>query len=284
MNESVYLVFGDLHGRVLPAFKLAGAWSRRHGIRVNGILQVGDLGYFPDTSRLDKATLRHASQDPMELGVQLVTQPSKEADVVLSDPDSPATLWFTAGNHEDFEALQSLERGSGSRASSFPVDDYLRLRCIRDGSVEELPGGMKVGALWGVDRQTRKNLPPRGWIDAKSARNLAYSGFDILLTHDSPSDTMLAGSGSEDIDHVLRNAQPLFAFFGHYKGNGTRIEGDFGRTQVFHLAGMELRRRSIYPEEGSVGVLRWSQGAGTFEYVDSEWLMNYPRAKWLHWE
>ena len=54
---TAYLVFGDLHGRILPAFRLASAWSREQGVRLSGILQVGDLGYFPDPSRLDKATL-----------------------------------------------------------------------------------------------------------------------------------------------------------------------------------------------------------------------------------
>jgi hypothetical protein len=56
----MFLVFGDLHGRVLPAFKLAQAWSREHGIELAGLLQVGDFGYFPDPSRFDKATKRHA--------------------------------------------------------------------------------------------------------------------------------------------------------------------------------------------------------------------------------
>src|SRR5579859_1149322 len=121
IDEAVYLVFGDLHGRVLPAFQLAIAWGRQHSVRVAGILQVGDLGYFPDTSRLDKATARYAARDPMELGVQLVTQPSREADAVFAEPDVPESLWFTAGNHEDFEALESWGSGAG-RASCFPVD------------------------------------------------------------------------------------------------------------------------------------------------------------------
>ena len=34
MCPVTYLVFGDLHGRVLPAFKLAQAWSREHGVAV----------------------------------------------------------------------------------------------------------------------------------------------------------------------------------------------------------------------------------------------------------
>src|SRR5437763_161350 len=44
MCRSTYLVFGDLHGRVLPAFRLAQAWTREHGVALAGLLQVGDLG------------------------------------------------------------------------------------------------------------------------------------------------------------------------------------------------------------------------------------------------
>jgi hypothetical protein len=96
---------------------------------VDGILQVGDLGYFPDTSRLDKATARYAARDPLELGVQLVTQPSLEADAVFMEPDLPEALWFTAGNHEDFDALQSLEHGAGAhkRAASPWTPTYVSI-------------------------------------------------------------------------------------------------------------------------------------------------------------
>jgi hypothetical protein len=263
-RESVYLVFGDLHGRVLPAFKLAMAWSREQGVRVDGILQVGDLGYFPDSSRLDRATSRYARDDPMELGVQLVTQRSKEADAIFAESEVPESLWFTAGNHEDFEALESWASGAG-RASSFAVDAYLRVRCIRDGNVALLPGDLRVGALWGVAQQTRSNIPSRGQIHERGARTLEHSSLDVLLTHDSPAGAVLGGAGSEAIQAIIRNAQPQFAFFGHYRGNGRELEGDFGRTRVYHMAGMELRRKSLYAEEGSVGVLRWATGSGRFD-------------------
>lgn len=282
-NKAIYVVFGDLHGRVLPAFKLASAWARAHGIRVDGILQVGDLGYFPDPSRLDKATARYAADAPLELGVQLVTEASAEADAVFSDPDLPDSLWFTAGNHEDFEALESRQREAGARADSFPVDAYLRVHCIADGLVASLPGSLRVGALWGVARQTRKGLPPRGWIRPKSVQTLTYARFDILLTHDRPANQESAGLGSEEIAQIIRNAQPSFAFFGHYRGAGRQVLGEFGRTQVYHLAGMELRRRNLYAEEGSMGILRWSGGEGQFEFVGCDWLMQFPRTQWLYW-
>src|SRR3954454_943126 len=102
---STFMIFGDLHGRVLPAFALARAWQLDHGEPLAGLLQVGDLGYFPDSSRLDKATKRHARRDQMELGAQLVTHKSSDADALFADERVPGPMWFVAGNHEDHERL-----------------------------------------------------------------------------------------------------------------------------------------------------------------------------------
>jgi hypothetical protein len=85
MSTRIYLVFGDLHGRVLPAFRLATLWARDHGKQLDGLLQVGDLGYFPDPSRLDKATRRHAEKDPTELGALEIVAPSLDADRVFGE-------------------------------------------------------------------------------------------------------------------------------------------------------------------------------------------------------
>jgi hypothetical protein len=281
---ATYLVFGDLYGRVLPAFRLASAWAREHGTRLAGLLQVGDLGYFPDSSRLDKATKRHADDDPLELGVQQVTGCTKEADAVFAEPDVPEALWFTAGNHEDFDALAALEPG-GRGPSTFCVDAYSRLLCIRDGHIAHLADGLRVGALWGIDDQApnaRRKTPPRGRIRERSAFSLAHSAFDVLLAHESPRDAMFADSGSDAISLIVAEAQPAFAFFGHYRGTGGQVAGDFGRTQVFHLSGLEFRGRGRCAEEGSVGVLRWSGRGGDFAYVDPEWLRTVTRDNWRH--
>ena len=190
MRPSTYLVFGDLHGRVLPAFKLAQAWSREHGVPLAGLLQVGDLGYFPDPGRADKATRRHEEKDALEGGVRLVVEQSEEADAVFADENCPGALWFTAGNHEDYELLQERERGAGRGAGSFVADAYGRLRCIRDGLVAELPGGLRVGALWGIDDRApraRQRIPPGGRISRRGTEALSGARFDVLLAHESPA-------------------------------------------------------------------------------------------------
>src|SRR5438552_9514756 len=98
VRPATYLVLGDLHGRVLPAFKLAQAWSREHGVHLAGLLQVGDLGYFPDSSRFDKATKRHAERNSLESGVGLVAGPSAGADSGFADQVCPAAMWVPARN------------------------------------------------------------------------------------------------------------------------------------------------------------------------------------------
>jgi hypothetical protein len=281
---SYYLVFGDLHGRILPAFRLATAWSREHGIALCGLLQVGDLGYFPDPGRLDKATRRHAERDPLELGAQWIAEPSQHADSIFLNGE-PLPMWFVAGNHEDYEALDACQSRGGTRANSFCVDAYERVWCIRDGQVVGLPGGLQVGGLWGIDDRSpraRRKVAPRCYIRPRSATELSVSRIDVLLAHESPRDAVFEGAGSELITEILVLAEPRFAFFGHYHGEGHQIEDHFGRSEVFHLAGFELRSERGCTEPGSVGLLTWDGDASRFEYLDPAWLRTFTRHNWKH--
>jgi hypothetical protein len=279
MPPTTYLVFGDLHGRVLPAFKLAQAWSREHGVALAGLLQVGDLGDFPDPRRFDKARKHRAERNTLEGGVRLVSQVSEEADAILADGLCPEALWFTAGNHEDYDLLKERERRAGREADIFVVDAYGKLRCVRDGRIAALPGGLRLGALWGVGDRVRRRIPPRARISQRSTAALSSARFDVLLTHESPRDAIHAESGSDAIGSIIHAAQPAFAFFGHYHGTGRRVEGDFGTTRVYHLSHLELDSRA---EEGSVGVLTWDGGAGLFAYLDPAWLHTVTRHNWKH--
>ena len=281
-DPATFLVFGDLHGRVLPAFRLAACWAKEFHTPLSGLLQVGDLGYFPDLTKLDKATIRHAKDDPLELGVQDVIAPTALADAVFAEPTCPPALWFTAGNHEDFDELERLSHGH-ARDPHFPVDHYCRVLCVQDGRVTTPVGGLRVGAVWGVDGQEstrRTNLPPRGYIRERSVDRLLREPFDVLLCHDAPYSAKRAGFGSQLLATLVELSQPAFAFFGHYKGEGTRSAVGFGESEVYHLAGFEMRGPGGSAEDGSVGVLRWADGEGAFEYVEPSWLRTFTRHNW----
>jgi hypothetical protein len=275
VQPATYLVFGDLHGRVLPAFRLALAWSRDHGVALDGLLQVGDLG----DSRFGIADRRHSGRDALESGLRLVARPSEEADSVFAEADCPEAMWFTAGNHEDYAMLRERERRP---ADYFAADAYGKLRCIRDGHVAEVPGGLRIGALWGIDGRApgaRERTPSCARINRRSAAALSGARFDVLLSHESPRDAVLDDHGSEEIGSIIRIARPTFAFFGHYHRTGRQVEGDFGTTRVYHLSHLELDSRA---EEGSVGVLTWTGDGGDFHYLDPAWLRTVSRHNWRH--
>src|SRR5262249_42891834 len=155
------------------------------------------------------------------------------------------------------DLLKDWEHGAGREADSFVVDAYGKVQCIRDGHVAALPGELRVGALWGIIDQAprpRSRIPPRARITPHGTPALSCARFDVLLMHESPRDAIHIDSGSTDIGTVIHCAQPAFAFFGHYHGTGSQVEGDFGATRVYHLSHLQLRSRA---EEGSVGVLTW---------------------------
>ncbi len=282
VNDHHYLVFGDLHGRILPAFRLATEWCRDHGVVIDDLLQVGDMGYFPDPARMDKATQRHAKKDPLELGAQLIVEPNPLADQVFDEAECASTLWHTLGNHEDYETIEERSTNGSGNQADFPLDAYVKVRCIRNGKASTLPGGLRVGALWGISGKRRRKTPDKARIRTQCANQLSGTNFDVLLTHDSPADAIYENSGSEAIRLLIHLAQPAFAFFGHYHGIGEEIRGGYGRTRVYHLNGLELQGRGGCAEEGSVGLLKWNGKEGSFEYLDPEWLKTFTRQNWKH--
>jgi hypothetical protein len=219
----------------------------------------------------------------MELGAQLVIRRSSDADALFSDPDMPGPMWFVAGNHEDHELLGDCYGLPGSTDDDFPADHYGRLRCICNGHVVVLPGGLRVGGLWGIDDEApgaRRNITRWMRLEPRRARELSCRAFDVLLSHESPRDAMVLDSGSESISALIDAAKPAFAFFGHYHGEGRLDECDLGSTQAYHLAGLEFRGKGGSAEDRCAGVLRWHDGAGSFEYLPPGWLRTISRHNW----
>jgi hypothetical protein len=109
---------------------------------------------------------------------------------------------------------------------------------------------------------------------------LTRQEFDVLLSHDAPFSSKRVGYGSQQLRLLIELTQPQFAFFGHYKGYGSKSAEDFGRTEVYHLSGFELRTRAGHPESGSVGVLEHSEACWRFSYVPDDDLTPFTRHNW----
>jgi hypothetical protein len=144
---------------------------------------------------------------------------------------------------------------------------------------------IRVGAIWGIDDKApnaRRRTPERGRIRDRSLTALTGTAFDVLLSHDGPRDAVLTGSGSEGLGALIARSRPAFAFFGHYGSRFGRVGDTTGETQVYQMAGFEMRRGGACAEEGSVGLLTWEDGAGSFEYLDGTWPQSFTRHNWRH--
>jgi len=67
-GEKIIAVIGDLHGHLTLAYRLLRRWETENNRVIDCILQVGDLGAFPDPSAVDRETRKFAEKDRDELG------------------------------------------------------------------------------------------------------------------------------------------------------------------------------------------------------------------------
>ena len=274
-------VLGDLHGHLTLAYTLLRRWEVEHGESIALILQVGDLGAFPTTDRLDRATLRFARKDPDELEFMDYHEGRGDAAEIL-DPvsESPrridARTCFVKWNHEDFEFL---EEAGGSRAPA-PVDAFRRIFYMPGGSGHAVGvgrGTLSVETLGGAALEGgpgRDGASPH--YTGREARSLAAKRCDVFLTHDAPYGAVHPGAGSRDVLRPIELMRPRYHFCGHYHEEGRRLDAPDG-TESHLLNEVNSHGRSRL-NRGCIGMLTWGGGAaGSFELLDEPWMAGYTR-------
>jgi len=268
-------IFADIHGRILLAFKLCARWQRETGERIDLVLQAGDLGAYPDQSRLDRATINHARSDPSELGFSSdFVQPRADAAQILAQ--TPFPLIFVRGNHEDHGWLDALEAQSADPI--FPIDAYERIFCLKTGQPYTFRADDEQITLLGVGRI---GAPPGAKAEAKYIQPYELERLyspdkltcDILLTHDT-------AQGMEEIRLILDAIKPAYHFHGHNEAPFTQQMDSNGVTEVIKMADLHWDQAKAL-EAGAMGILRWQdRDHHTFEVVDAEWLSEYQARSW----
>ena len=274
-----FAVFGDIHGRVALMLTLARLWEQHTGLRLSGILQVGDMGAFPDPSRLDDSTARMARDDADELGFASYCVPTEEGERYLGGRGVPVTA-FIRGNHEDFEYLARFTEPEA-------VDPWHRLWYVPDGAVLELEREgrvIRVAGFGGISprdeaskggkrsRRSTDQVGSRGAPDPRcfSAEDAERAFFgeapiDILLTHAGPEHPDLPG-GSPRLAALSRRLAPRVHLFGHHHVALGPTEGPGGGLLV-GLDHLEFGRRGEL-REACAGVLTLDGERTSFEVFE----------------
>jgi hypothetical protein len=285
-GEKIIAVLGDLHGHLTLAYRLLRRWETENNRVIDCILQVGDLGAFPDPSVVDRETRRFAEKDRDELAfMEHYYNGSPEADEILGPQSGSrhrinAPLFFIKGNHEDFNFLEGLQ---GEKGLPVPIDKNHMILFLRNGGIFEVDLGdgvkISVGALGGIAKDGSSGIDARSPFYTKSeVRKLRAAGrqVDIFLTHDVPFDSYYEETGSRDIRELLLDLEPVYHFCGHYHQPGEKLEVGPG-TASFLLNEVNFRKRQVLNPD-CFGILRWrDRTVHSFELADYDWIKQFTR-------
>jgi hypothetical protein len=280
-----FAVVGDVHGHLALMYAIL-ARSRQDGGELDLILQVGDLGAFPDPARLDGPTRKRAARDAEELGFAAFSSARPPATPL--DPRPP--LVFIPGNHEDFGFLAECAHRA-PHAAVYPVAADGRILALRSGEVWSFAAGgvvLRVAGVSGVDnrrhKQSRHPLYHLNEDDALRLSTLGTGAFDLLLSHDCPEGTFASyrdtPAGSPSLRLVIAEVQPQLAFFGHYGKTG---EWSLGPTRVLALPGCGYTLDGSRLVRGAIALVRWDGEVFAAERLEPDWLIAATRSTWRHW-
>ncbi len=276
-------VFSDIHGRLALCFKLCARWEVETGEKIHLILQAGDLGAFPDKSKLDRATLKYAKRDPTELGFanDFAVYYGKIAELLQH---TSAPMIFVRGNHEDHDWLDQLEQNSTEPI--FAIDAYERVFCIKTGypftwtEGDEhitLLGIGRIGALGNSNIAKPSNIQD---YEVKQLNSLTNPSVDILLTHDSAYGFVTPGFGMKEIREALNRHQPIYHFYGHTGRKCNQRLDENGMTLSCKMSDLHWTRSKTL-EPGAIGILRWhNREEHQYEVVSESWLNEYTAYNW----
>lgn len=267
--------FGDVHGRVLHALGAAVMLKKRRGIRLDTMIQVGDLGSFPSPERLDDATRRFMVHNPAEGDFFRLLDPSPQmAEDVRSVLEQVPAFLFVSGNHEDHEWLVAVHQAASEAVT--PVDPLGAYRHVAYGSVIDVAG--QRTAFLGRVESDKMDYDPEAYAKFLAAEP---GSVDILVTHDGPhgiSEYRGVTQGSAKLSRLIEHLRPRLHIGGHYHHqNGPRHYGSTVSYALADLVGAKTDHRTSEPvnprqqiKAGSIGLL--DTETHDFEYVHDAWL------------
>lgn len=271
---------GDVHGCTAHAFAALMRLQDERQVRLDAIVQVGDLGAHRSTETLAESDRWYLTNNPAQAHIfQVLGADDATADVLRVVRDTlGGPMHAISGNHED-DAWVARLHAEADDELVVQLDPAGSLVHVASGSVLTM-AGLTVAFLGGIDAPGRPfDLDPRA-LDALHAFD--PGSIDVLVTHDGPHGMCTSWDGrvqgSHRLTHLIERLQPTVHVSGHYHHrNGPR---SYGRTTSFALDALvhptsdRWSGESINPMQrvspGSIGLL--DSSSLTFEYVEDDWL------------
>lgn len=181
---SILLFAGDVHGQLLQMYAAVQDWIDRTGTKIDGIVQVGDLGVYPNGTTWSTMWHNHTP--------------------------APIPTWAIMGNHEDPTMI---------RAWQAAPDAIPGMHLLPDGEITDVLG-VAIGGVWG-NYSPISWLNPKRVEDYRANsehhriamhinRNAVdrlmdnHEHMDVLVTHDSASSTLPVQFRGSKMDPMIK--------------------------------------------------------------------------------
>lgn len=276
-------IFSDIHGKIALPFKLVDLYQNETGRKIDGILQCGDMGAYPNLENLDKATIKHAQYDRDELGFHDdFTKVNPEIQALLNRLD--INMICVRGNHEDHDFLDELEAQHPTE-SLFPIDVYKRVYVCKSGRKQEWKIGDQLLNFVGIGRiGDRKGRTEKRFIQNYERAEIkkllkTKDVFDVLVTHDKDN-LGDQGYGMAEIREVLDAVIFRYHFYGHTGAPFTHETDLNGITQAIKVKELEFNESGVL-EPGCMLILNKNEDAEpSLEVVDQKLTNRLTKYNW----
>lgn len=261
---------GDVHGRVCHALSVLLVWQSERKRPFDLVVQVGDLGVFPDPRTGEVPYDRFEKWDPSVYDLaRLILMDGVDATLPGRVREHLARpILVTPGNHDEFEAHRSLDEEEPGHPQ--PIDPHGIFEYVPDGFVHQ-------------DRYVRVGFCEAG--DPGGLDSRSEDAVDVLVSHeggfgvDAESDGL--APGPDAMLSFLKKRKPAFHVFGHFHHPvAPRRVYDTMCVQVASVVSDARRSQKPVVHEGCMGVL--NTGDWAFEFVTGDWLGSYPRESGFH--
>ena len=198
------LFAGPIHGRLKQLYTSAARLEEELGESISWILQTGDLGVWPDPSRIPRSVRRRGAE-------------SQFASMYLKEQEVPIPTLFVAGIHEDHAFLNY--KCSQGKMEILPGLHYLMPGFSTViGDQEEKVSVVGVGKSYSPQvyngKSTKGLKAVRHYARRDIERACSQGLIDILLSYEAPAGANLGAnliSSAEGLQKVAFAVRPKIA-------------------------------------------------------------------------
>jgi hypothetical protein len=298
VNSPIICAIGDVHGHLQLGLCIAARWQREMGVSFDAVLLCGDVGSFTDDAQLDSTTRRHSKRNPCELEFlyQWSANPPPKYLTKLFQPLDQGGLGLTCpiimchGNHEGFS---NLAKNIPDERPCVPILTNQLPTVDSGGWIHYLPSGWKcitenglvIGAIGGIEQGQRyADYHELAYIQEEHILQfLEEKKFDVLFTHQGPSETQSERKGSISLQLLLDEEKARVWFHGHSIPSPDVVNlGPNKKTKVVPLGDVAFSGKGLTAgDPGDIGWC-WMQMGDPLKYERSRpdfWRL-YRRKKW----